>query len=116
MKGERPQFSMMAGGDLDGDYYFVCWDPKLIPKNNFSPLDYADSTPKRNDCSIRQEEISQKMIQWLIEYKKTDNTGLINHHYDLIWDLTEKGSLDPQCEKLVLLASKAVVSLCFFES
>ncbi len=25
-KGERPQCNMMAGGDLDGDVYFVCWE------------------------------------------------------------------------------------------
>jgi RNA-dependent RNA polymerase len=25
-KGHRPACNMMAGGDLDGDVYFVCWD------------------------------------------------------------------------------------------
>lgn len=25
-KGYRPVCNMMAGGDLDGDVYFVCWD------------------------------------------------------------------------------------------
>lgn len=29
-KGERPDFNKMAKGDLDGDTYFVCWDPELI--------------------------------------------------------------------------------------
>ncbi len=29
-KGFRPVCNMMAGGDLDGDVYFVCWDKKLM--------------------------------------------------------------------------------------
>lgn len=29
-KGERPQFNKMAGGDLDGDVYFVCWDDLIL--------------------------------------------------------------------------------------
>ena len=27
--GERPLCNMMAGGDLDGDVYFVCWDERI---------------------------------------------------------------------------------------
>ena len=29
-KGDRPQFNKMAGGDLDGDVYFVCWEKSII--------------------------------------------------------------------------------------
>lgn len=29
-KGERPSCNMMAGGDLDGDVYFVGWDKELV--------------------------------------------------------------------------------------
>jgi RNA-dependent RNA polymerase len=25
-KGDRPQCNKMAGGDLDGDVFFICWD------------------------------------------------------------------------------------------
>jgi RNA-dependent RNA polymerase len=28
--GERPLCNMMAGGDLDGDVYFICWDETII--------------------------------------------------------------------------------------
>ena len=29
-KGSRPACNMMAGGDLDGDVYFVSWDEYLV--------------------------------------------------------------------------------------
>lgn len=29
-KGSRPACNMMAGGDLDGDVYFVSWDSELL--------------------------------------------------------------------------------------
>ncbi|KAK7219088.1 hypothetical protein V2G26_007091 [Clonostachys chloroleuca] len=30
-RGRRPAADMMSGGDLDGDQFFVCWDPELVP-------------------------------------------------------------------------------------
>ena len=32
--GERPLCNMMAGGDLDGDVYFVCWDQMILEHIN----------------------------------------------------------------------------------
>jgi len=29
-KGDRPEQNKMSGGDLDGDVYFVSWEPTLI--------------------------------------------------------------------------------------
>ncbi|KAF5390123.1 hypothetical protein D9757_003870 [Collybiopsis confluens] len=34
-QGKRAAPSMSSGGDLDGDEYFVCWDPDLVPSNVF---------------------------------------------------------------------------------
>lgn len=36
-----------SGSDLDGDVYFVSWDPRLLPsKGNQPPLDYAKTLTK----------------------------------------------------------------------
>ena len=42
-QGYRPTQDKMAKGDLDGDNYFVCWDPEMMkhlgPDNFVEPLD-----------------------------------------------------------------------------
>lgn len=47
-QGERPTQDKMAKGDLDGDNYFVSWDPEMMkhlgPGSFFPPLD-EDNVP-----------------------------------------------------------------------
>lgn len=37
----RPHPNECSGSDLDGDIYFVCWDPELIPPATSEPMDYT---------------------------------------------------------------------------
>lgn len=30
--GKRPHANEIAGSDLDGDQFFVCWDSEFLPK------------------------------------------------------------------------------------
>lgn len=43
--GLRPLCNMMAGGDLDGDVYFVCWDERILRSittaNIYAPAKYS---------------------------------------------------------------------------
>ncbi|OAP58356.1 hypothetical protein AYL99_07446 [Fonsecaea erecta] len=39
-QGKRPAADLMSGGDLDGDTFFVCWDPELIPEVISEPAEY----------------------------------------------------------------------------
>jgi len=32
MKGKIPLTSQISGSDLDGDTFFICWDPNFIIK------------------------------------------------------------------------------------
>ncbi|KAK0595880.1 hypothetical protein LWI29_010850 [Acer saccharum] len=48
-KGKRPHPDECSGSDLDGDVYFVCWDPDLIPPHQFPAMDYIPAPPKVSD-------------------------------------------------------------------
>jgi len=41
-KGKCPITSQISGSDLDGDQFFVTWDPRLVDKIiDFAPMDYT---------------------------------------------------------------------------
>ena len=60
-QGERPEPNMTSGGDLDGDIYFVIWDPRLFPAQDCPPMDFSSET----NSFISQE--SQEFIRSLID-------------------------------------------------
>lgn len=51
----RPHPNECSGSDLDGDIYFVCWDPELIPSQQISPMDYTPEPPLQLDHDVTIE-------------------------------------------------------------
>lgn len=72
--GDRPLPSMLSGGDLDGDDYFVIWDDRLMPEEwNYPPMDYTAPAPVEIDRSVTVNDIKDFAIQ----YMKNDVLGLV---------------------------------------
>jgi len=46
VEGPRPHAHEMSGGDLDGDKFFVTWDPDLVPSRTCEPFPYDENPPK----------------------------------------------------------------------
>lgn len=51
----RPHPNECSGSDLDGDIYFVCWDPELIPRQQEEPMDYSPAQSKQLDRDVTIE-------------------------------------------------------------
>lgn len=51
----RPHPNECSGSDLDGDIYFVCWDPELIPTGTSEPMDYTPEPTQILDHDVTIE-------------------------------------------------------------
>lgn len=50
LQGARPTPSLLSDGDLDGDKFFVFWEPALVfPGDNWEALDYRPQPPTVKD-------------------------------------------------------------------
>lgn len=64
-KGKVPITHEIAGGDLDGDQYFVSWDPRLIPEKTFPSMEY-DNVPKPKNQNKAND--SNAIINFFMDY------------------------------------------------
>ena len=101
-KGKRPHSAEIAGSDLDGDKYFVCWDKVLIPTEVRPPYGYPSVSVKREG-----EVTMEKMIEYFARQNETGKLmGRINNYF-IRW-ADEKGVSSDECERLGQLFSRAV--------
>ncbi|KAG5983461.1 hypothetical protein E4U55_008116 [Claviceps digitariae] len=72
--GDRPVPSMLSGGDLDGDDFFIIWDPDLIPSEwNHPPMNYEGPKPQELSRDVTVDD----MQDFFLNYMKNDVLGLI---------------------------------------
>ncbi|KAL4479119.1 hypothetical protein ABPG72_008949 [Tetrahymena utriculariae] len=132
-KGKEPITSQIAGSDLDGDCYFICWDQRFIPLQQKEPFNYdQDENGEREE--IKQEEyekeIKQKpnkiiqfktknpvkenvdqndqMLDFFIDFLNNENLGKIDNSHLVFADKSPLYAEDPNCLKLASLHAKAV--------
>lgn len=104
-KGERPHTYEASGSDLDGDTYFVTWDKSLIPPiRNYEPLDYRAPAPRISAEPVVVSDVTNFMVNFI----KNDNLGLIAVSHKIHADLSEKGARSKTCVELAALHSTAV--------
>ncbi|KAI0119787.1 RdRP-domain-containing protein [Daldinia grandis] len=103
--GDRDIPSMCSGGDLDGDDYFVIWDPRLIPTEwNHPPMEQDNLKPKELDRDVKVTDL----ISFFVSYMKNDSLSTIAHAHLAKCDALTDGPRDPQCIELARLHSNAV--------
>ena len=99
-QGERPHPSEIAGSDLDGDQYFICWDKDLIVLSVAKPYDYPSEDTPDTSADVTQDA--------LIDYfsSQRNNMGKIDGYYKYWAD--RKGASCSQCASLGKLFSRSV--------
>ena len=99
-QGERPHPSEIAGSDLDGDQYFICWDKGLIIPRTAEPYSYPSE-----DVHETSENITTEI---LIDYfaSQRNNMGKIDGYYKY-W-ANKEGAGCSKCQTLGQLFSRSV--------
>ena len=128
--GKRPHTNELSGSDLDGDLYFICWDPDLIfVRENFPAMSYDAPSPSlshsrnnnnNNNSSLMDPNIGNNpsngngvvemgdIKKFYVDYMIHDTLGAIANNHVAWADQSENGVFDPKCIKLAELHSVAV--------
>ncbi|EHK43013.1 hypothetical protein TRIATDRAFT_225118 [Trichoderma atroviride IMI 206040] len=101
--GDRPVPNMLSGGDLDGDDFFVIWEPSLIPEKwNHPAMNYSSPPPPKLDRDVNVNDLRD----FFVNYMKNDVLPLIATAHLALADRFDPAS--PICLRLAELHSKAV--------
>ncbi|XP_071941136.1 uncharacterized protein [Antedon mediterranea] len=102
VKGSRPHCDEIAGSDLDGDKYLICWDPTLVPKTHWQPTSYQGCKAKT------QANIT---TTHLIDYFARYDVRLVARFSNLLEKWADMGGIDsPECMALANLFNHAIDS------
>lgn len=100
-KGKRPHPNECSGSDLDGDMYFITWNPELIPRISYEePMDYKAPPEKVESPSILG------VLDFFMHYMESENLGNIANTHLALADAN--GIYDETALKLAELHSMAV--------
>ncbi|KAI3847707.1 hypothetical protein MKX03_028792, partial [Papaver bracteatum] len=102
-KGKRPHPNECSGSDLDGDVYFVSWDPELIPPRQVEGLE-AMNYAAAPTLLLGHDEIEQFFTNYMIN----DNLGVIANTHLAFADKEPLMAESSQCKELAKLFSIAV--------
>ncbi|KAJ0538811.1 putative RNA-directed RNA polymerase [Helianthus annuus] len=103
-KGKRPHPNECSGSDLDGDIYFVCWDPDLIPRKQFEPMDYTPAPTTQLDHDVTIEEVEEYFTNYIVN----DSLGIIANAHTVFADREPTKAMAEPCVELAKLFSIAV--------
>lgn len=97
--GDRDVPSMCSGGDLDGDDFFVIWDPYLLPREwNVPPMEYASPAPVPLDRAVSIDDV----MSFFVKYMKSDSLPTIAHAHLAQSDYLDLSVRDPKCKFTLL--------------
>ncbi|KAJ7472913.1 RNA-directed RNA polymerase [Mycena galericulata] len=100
--GHKAAPSMSSGGDLDGDKYFVCWDPDLVPSTVSESYDYPS-----NKEPVAKSVTRTDLANHFASYNSAGLARVAALHARWVRG-TPSGALSPECQELNALHSQSV--------
>ena len=92
--GDRDLPSMLSGGDLDGDDFFVIWEPSLIPPEwNHPPMSYTPLPPLQLDRPVEERDLRE----FFVRHMKNDVLPAIALNHLATADSVYEGAKHPNC-------------------
>ncbi|KAG6426193.1 hypothetical protein SASPL_110412 [Salvia splendens] len=95
-KGMRPHPNECSGSDLDGDIYFVCWDPDMIPPKQFPPMDYDPAPATHLDREVTIEEVQEYFTNYILN----ESLGMIANAHIVFADKEPSMASSSPCLEL----------------
>jgi RNA-dependent RNA polymerase len=116
-RGPRPVTDMMAGGDLDGDRFFVTWEESIVqhikeePPAKYVEPDFGNQSPKKDPPkSPSKLSLSEQMVNFFLDYQEKNDLGLLTTAHEIKCASSKDGARDPEAMELARLANIAVDS------
>ncbi|KAJ4959640.1 hypothetical protein NE237_019550 [Protea cynaroides] len=103
-KGARPHPNECSGSDLDGDVFFVSWDPAVIPLRQIQPMEYVP--PKT--ISLDHEVMIEQVEEYFTNYIVNESLGIIANAHTVFADKEPGMAESYKCIELAKLFSTAV--------
>ena len=99
-EGRRPHSDEIAGSDLDGDKYFVCWDEELVPKKEEEPCQYPAAKPFKRSNPTRDD-----FVNYFAKY-----SNVVVSKLDTLFDrwADTEGINSSECKIVAALFSRAI--------
>ena len=94
-KGDRDVPSMLSGGDLDGDDFFVIWDPDLLPPEwNHPPMEHLPVKPKILNRGVQTKDLRA----FFVKYMKNDILPTVALAHLALADYYDDGAKNEKCK------------------
>lgn len=110
-QGDIPVTAQISGSDLDGDNFFIAWEPALIPKSHdeIYLIDAPITDQANNASKAPEEEVGyDKMLDFFIEYLNYEKLGQIDNSHLVKADKSPFYAKEEDCLELAKIHGKAV--------
>ena len=101
MDGPKSMTAELAGGDLDGDTFWITWDQRLVFAKNYPALCYSQQSTDQRDSAANGSDRSYSIAdicRFFVQYIEADNLGVIATWHLALAD--KYGVTDKRCLKL----------------